>query len=169
MKKLLAPIIMLLAFTSLNAQNIACINTENILKEIPQYVSAQEELTVLSDKYKAIIEKEVGEIETLYNDYQQKKAAYSQAQRTAAENEIISREKSVQEKQKIYFGESGIMAKKSDELLLPIKKKVDSAISMAAKAGGYAMVLDLSAMPGVVYSEGLTDISDIVIQIYNNF
>lgn len=167
MRRLLISILFLLAFAPAWAQNIASISTEKILNSIPQYVAAQDQLNTLSDKYKAAIEKEVGEIEKLYNTYQENKFTYPAAQRSAAENEILSREKSVQEKQKIYFGEDGIMAQKSDELLLPIKKKVDAAIELVAKAAGYSMIIDLSTVQGVVYHGGLTDITDQVIQIYN--
>lgn len=167
MKKIIIALALLLPLVSINAQNIASVNTETILNSIPEYVSAQDQLNTLSDKYKAAIEKEVGEIEQLYNTYQQKKLTYPAAQRTAAENEILEREKAVKEKQKIYFGEDGIMALKSNELLLPIKERLDNAIAEAAKAGGYPMVIDLATAQGVVYYGGVTDISDEVLKIYN--
>ena len=57
MKKIVIVITALLAFIgTLSAQKIAYINTEDILNEIPSYVSAQNQLNTLSDKYKAAIE-----------------------------------------------------------------------------------------------------------------
>lgn len=167
MKKFFVSLLLILPFISAGAQTIVTINTEKLLKSIPAYVAAQDELASLNEKYKAAIQSEVDEIEKLYNDYQQKKYTLTASQRSAAENEILSREKSTQEKEKIYFGEDGIMSKKSDELLLPIKEKVDASIKAAALAGGYAMVVDLAIAQSVVYSEGAKDITEIVLQIYN--
>ena len=53
-------------------------------------------MSALNDKYKTAIQSDVDEIEKLYNDYQQKKYNMTASQRSAAENEILSREKSVQ-------------------------------------------------------------------------
>ncbi|MBQ0024802.1 MAG: OmpH family outer membrane protein [Bacteroidales bacterium] len=151
---------------SAGAQNMATINTETILNGIAEYLSAQKQLEVLQDQYKSAIEKEVSQIETLYNDYQSRKATYTASQRASAENEIIAREKSVQEKQKIYFGEDGLMARKTADLMDPIRVKVDKAVETAAKAGGYAIVFDLAVNQGVAFSS-LPDISQTVINIYN--
>ncbi|MBQ6958385.1 MAG: OmpH family outer membrane protein [Bacteroidales bacterium] len=167
MKKILIALVALLAcFGSVRAQKIGYINTENILSEIPAYVSAQQQLEALSDKYKAAIETELGKIETLYQNYQSNKNSMSSIQRQNAENEIISKERVVQEKQKIYFGEDGIMAKKAEELLSPIQKEVNKAIEDVAKLGGYDLILDLAAMQGVVYKKEALDLTEFVLVRY---
>jgi outer membrane protein len=167
MKKILIALVALLAcFGTARAQKIGYINTENILSEIPAYVSAQQQLEALSDKYKAAIETELGKIETLYQNYQSNKNSMSSIQRQNAENEIISKERVVQEKQKIYFGEDGIMAKKAEELLSPIQKEVNKAIEDVAKLGGYDLILDLAAMQGVVYKKEALDLTEFVLVRY---
>ena len=167
MKKTLIALVALLAcFGTARAQKIGYINTENILSEIPAYVSAQQQLEALSDKYKAAIETELGKIETLYQNYQSNKNSMSSIQRQNAENEIISKERVVQEKQKIYFGEDGIMAKKAEELLSPIQKEVNKAIEDVAKLGGYDLILDLAAMQGVVYKKEALDLTEFVLVRY---
>lgn len=164
MKRIIIPFAALLIVTfSASAQNIAYVNTEKILAEIPEYIEAQDNLSTLSDRYKASIESEIGNIETLYNDYQAKKNTMSASQRTAAEEQIIAKEKAVKEKQKIYFGEDGVMAKKSEELLLPIQKKVNTVIESLAKAGGYDIVLDLAIVQGIVYYDETKDFTTLVI------
>ena len=164
MKKIVIVITALLAFTgTLSAQKIAYINTEDILNEIPSYVSAQNQLNTLSDKYKAAIETELGKIESLYQVYQTSRGSMTAAQRKSAEDEIIAKERVVQEKQKIYFGEDGIMAKKAEELLGPVREQVDKAIRDVALKGGYDLVIDLAAMPGVVYKNNALDLSAAVL------
>ena len=169
MKRILISFVILLSgVVSLSAQKVAFVNTELILGEIPEYLQAQEELNSLSDTYKAAIETELDKIETLYNNYQARKATMTASQRSAAEEEIISKEKVVKEKQNIYFGQDGIMAKKSEELLIPIQKKVNNAIEKVAKKMDYSMVLDLAVTQGVVYYKESDDITDLVVSTMNS-
>ena len=169
MKRIFIAIVALLAgFGPLSAQKIGYINTDTILSEIPAYVAAQTQLDALSDKYKASIEAELGKIETLYQNYQSSKNSMSAAQRQNAENEIISKERVVQEKQKIYFGEDGIMAKKAEELLSPIQKEVNRAIEEVAKLGGYDLIIDLAAIQGVVYKNEALDLTQFVLVRYKD-
>ena len=167
MKRILISLVALLAcFGTLSAQKIGYINTEVILNEIPAYVAAQNQLNALSDKYKATIDAELEKIETLYQNYQSNRNTMNAAQRQNAENEIISKERVVQEKQKIYFGEDGIMAKKAEELLTPIRNEVDKAIEEVAKLGGYDLIVDLAALQGVVYKNEKLDLTQFVLVRY---
>lgn len=168
MKKSFLVIVALLVFIgTAGAQKIGYINTESILSEIPAYTAAQSQLDALSDKYKAQIETELGKIETLYQNYQASRNSMSASQRQNAENEIISKERVVQEKQRIYFGEDGIMAKKAEELLAPIRARVDKAIADVARMGGYDLVIDLAAVQGVVYKNESLDLTKFVLVKYN--
>ena len=167
MKRILtAAFALLLSMGALSAQKVAYVNTETLLNAIPAYVSAQKQLDELSEKYRTTIETELGKIETLYQNYQSSRSSMSATQRQNAENEIISKERVVQEKQKIYFGEDGIMAKRAEELLSPIRQAVDKAIAAEASAGGYDLILDLAAMPGIVYKNEALDLSDRVLARY---
>lgn len=168
MKKSFLVLVALLMFIgTAGAQKIGYINTESILSEIPAYTAAQSQLEALSDKYKAQIETELGKIETLYQNYQANRNSMSASQRQNAENEIISKERVVQEKQRIYFGEDGIMAKKAEELLAPIRTRVDKAIADVARMGGYDLVIDLAAVQGVVYKNEALDLTKFVLVKYN--
>ena len=167
MKRIIIALVALLAcFGSLSAQKIGYLNTETILGEIPAYVTAQSQLDALSDKYKATIETELGKVEALYQNYQANRASMTSTQRQNAENEIIQKERVVQEKQKIYFGEDGLMAKKAEELLAPIRKDVDKAIEEVARMGGYDMIIDLAVVQGVVYKNENHDLTQQVILRY---
>jgi len=167
MKRILISLIAILAcIGTLSAQKIGFINTDEILNEIPEYVAAQSQLNALSDKYKATIDAELEKVEKLYQNYQSNRNTMNAAQRQNAENEIISKERVVQEKQKIYFGEDGIMAKKVEELLTPIRNDVDKVIEEVAKLGGYDLIVDLAALQGVVYKNESLDLTQFVLVRY---
>ncbi|MBQ7222654.1 MAG: OmpH family outer membrane protein [Bacteroidales bacterium] len=147
-----------------NAQNVAFISTEKVLESLKSYVDAQSELNALAEKYQASIQQDVDELDAIYREYQQNKAYYSQQQQTARENYIIDREKAINEKQETFFGEQGVMAIRSENLLKPIKEKVQAAIDTVAARHGYVIVLDTSVMPGVVYKNDKFDLTNEVIE-----
>ncbi len=157
-------VVILCGFT-LSAQKVGYIDTELILKEIPDYQTAQQQLNELADKYKAAIESEVGTIDALYRTYQSQKNNMTATQRAAKEEEIISKEKVVKEKQKIYFGEDGIMAKKSEELLTPIQNRITAAIEVLSSTDEYVMIIDLAVATGVVYKNAKYDLTQDVLKI----
>ena len=163
-KGLIIALAMLVGALQLNAQKIGYIDTEKILKAIPAYKSAQTQLETLSEQYQSKIESEYSKIEVMYNNYQRQKATMSAQARAQKENEIIEREKTVKQLQMSYFGQDGLMQKKSAELLDPIKNKVNAAIEKVASGGGYMILLDVAAMQGVAYKNEADDLSHLVIK-----
>lgn len=173
MKKILLTMVtgLLLGF-QLNAQTVALpkgkvgyINTETILAAIPEYKLSQEKLEALGKQYKDKVEGEVKKIEMLYANYQSAKGSLNEYQREQRENEIISLERNVKEQQKVYFGQDGVMQKKSEELLNPIKTKVQQAIDKIAKEGNFMLIFDLAAMQGVAYASESDNLSGMVIKV----
>ncbi|MEF9932115.1 MAG: OmpH family outer membrane protein [Bacteroidales bacterium] len=169
---LIVTIVILFAAMQVNAQSansigakIGYINTETILSQIPEYKVAQEKLEVLSNQYKERVDGEVKKIEILYQSYQSSKATLSEQVRVQRENEIINRERSVKELQKTYFGQDGVMQKKSEELLTPIKDKIQQAIDKIAKDGNFMLIFDLAALQGVAYSNANDNLSNLVLKI----
>lgn len=160
MKKVLIIIvsIFLCSFVS-SGQKVGYLNTQTILTQVPEYNSAVQTLEKLSDQYKQYIEKEKAKIDQAYAKYQSERAYLGESARQVKENEIITMERNLQAKQKEYFGENGVMAKKSEQLLNPIKAKVDNAIRKVAQKGGYSLIIDLSVVQGVAYYNEAEDLS----------
>ena len=145
------------------AQSVGYVDTEKILSCIQEYQDAQNELNTLAEKYKADIQKDVDAIDNLYRDYMSKKASLSAAQQQAKENEIISKEKAVKEKEESYFGEKGVLTKRSEKLISPIQEVVEEAIQKVAESRGCSMVLDLTVTTGIVYKNPKYDLTNAVI------
>lgn len=149
----------------LNAQRVGFLDTEKILASIPEYNSAKSQLESLEKGYRTKVENEFAAIEKLYNAYQANKGTMSQVVRAQKENEIISKEEAAKKFQESYFGENGIMQKKSQELLSPIKERVQAAIERVAKSGGYMMIVDIASQSGVIYTNSQYDLSQEVIKV----
>ena len=161
---LVIAVAMLFASLQMSAQKVGYINTEKILSVIPEYKSAQIQLENLSKQYSQKIESEYAKIETMYQTYQQQKGSLSAQVRAQRENEIISREQNVKELQKTYFGQDGLMQKKSEELLNPLKERVDAAIKKIAENGNFMIIFDTSIMQGIAYAKESDDLSGLVIR-----
>ena len=154
-------VILAVCFTtvlSASAQAVGYVDTEKILSCIQEYLDAQSELNDLADKYKADIQKDVDAIDVLYRDYMAKKSTMSVAQQQAKENDIIAKEK--EEK---YFGEQGILTKRSEKLISPIQEVVEQAIQKVADSRGCSIVMDVTVATGIVYKNSKYDLTNAVI------
>lgn len=164
MKKVFAILaVCFMTVLSASAQSVGYVDTEKILSCIQEYLDAQNELNNLAEKYKADIQKDVDEIDALYRDYMAKKSSMSAAAQQTKENEIISKEKAVQEKEDKYFGEEGILTKRSEKLISPIQEVVEDAIQKVAESRGCSMVIDVTVATGIVYKNSRYDLTDAVI------
>ena len=155
----------LFSAVALNAQKIGYVNSETILNSLPSYTAAQQQLETLAGQYKSTLDKQLAQVENLYNAYQQQKSRLSASQRSTKENEIISLERSVKQRQEQYFGENGAMAKRQAELIDPIRKQVENAIDNFAKQHGYTLILDITGAPGVMYLDERADVTQQIINL----
>ncbi len=141
------------------AQTTGYVNTETILSRIPEYVQAQQQLERLSKQYETQLANEVKVIEDLFARYQAERAQLNEVQRQARENDIISKERVVKQKQQDIFGQEGVMSNKSKELLDPIREYVQNAINEVARETGTLMIFDVAAMQGVIYRDPRADLT----------
>ncbi|NLD22176.1 MAG: OmpH family outer membrane protein [Bacteroidales bacterium] len=168
MKKIALSICLALAASiGLQAQSVCYINTEDILASVPEYQSVQADLNDLAEKYRATIESEYDDINALYKDYQNKKASLSASERQQREDEIITKEKALKTKQNTFFGEDGVMANKSEELLAPIKTKLQNAIDAVAYKNNCSMIIDLAVTTGIVFKNDRYDLTQQTIEYLN--
>lgn len=145
------------------AQSVGYVDTEKILSCIQEYLDAQNELNTLAEKYKAEIQKDADAIDALYRDYMSRKTSLSAASQQAKENEIIAKEKAMKEKEEKYFGEEGVLTKRSEKLISPIQEVVETAIQKVAASRGCSLVLDLTVTTGIVYKDPKYDLTNAVI------
>jgi outer membrane protein len=150
--------------TAVQAQKFAYVDTEYILEKIPEYTAAQKQIEQLSNQYQSTIETEIKKVDQLFRTYQTEKGRLNDAQRQLREQEIITREQTVKELQKTYFGQEGTVTKRTEALIQPIKDKVQRAIDALAREGGYAVIFDIAAAPGFIYTNPVYDLSNRVLE-----
>jgi len=145
-------------------QSIAYIDMQYILKNLPQYEQANEQLTMLSKRWQKEIDAVQQDARVMATNYQTEQIFLSEAMRTQREQEIVQKEQEVLELKRRYFGPEGELYKKREALIKPIQDEIYNAIQDLANEKRIDIVKDRSADPSLIYMSSKLDISDQVLQ-----
>ena len=164
MKKLLF-LFSFLFFGSISvfAQRFAYLDTEFILKHIPEYTSSQKQLDALSQQWQKEADNRFGEIERLYKAYQADQVLLTEEMRKRRENEIVEKEKAAKEYQRLKFGFEGELYQQRIKLIKPIQDRVSDAVKAVAEAGQLDMIFDKNSDLILLYASLRLDKSNDVI------
>jgi outer membrane protein len=165
-KYLLIAILSLTAFLPITAQkfSVAYVDMQYILKNLPQYETANEQLNMISRRWQKDIDAAQNEVKVLTANYQTEQIFLSEDMQQRREEEILAKEQEVLELKRKYFGQDGEWYKKRESLLKPIQDEIYNAIQDIANEKGYDVVKDRSSEPSLIYMSGKLDISDQVLQ-----
>jgi outer membrane protein len=164
MKKILFFAVMLMAVQFASAQKYVFVDSEYILKNIPAYEAANEQLSQLSVGWQKEVEALYKEVSALYEAYQTENVFLSNEMKKKKESEIVEKEKNAKALQNKYFGQNGELFKKRESLIKPIQDDIYNAILEIAGEKSYAAVFDKASGIGVMYSDSKYDISDVVLE-----
>lgn len=147
-----------------NAQKYALIDMEYILKNVPAYERANEQLNQVSKKWQAEVEALNIEASTMYKNYQNEVVFLSQEQKKAKQKAIMNKEKEASELKKKYFGPEGELFKKREALMGPIQEEIYNAVKEVSDLRGYSLVLDRASNSGIIFGSPKIDISNEVLK-----
>ena len=145
------------------AQNFALVDMEYILKNIPAYERANEQLNQTSKKWQAEVEAVNLQAQTLYKNYQNEVVFLSAEQKKTREEEILKKEKEASDLKKKYFAPEGELFKKRESLVGPIQDEIYNAVKAIAEQKGYQLILDRASDNGIVFASPSADISNDVL------
>lgn len=163
MKKILTVALLAIMAMTANAQKFALIDMDYILKNIPAYERANEQLNQVSKKWQAEVEAINTEAQTLYKNYQNEVVFLSQEQKKAKQEAIMQKEKEASELKKKYFGPEGELFKKRESLMSPIQNEIYNAVKDISDLRGYSLVLDRASDSGIIFGSPKIDISNEVL------
>lgn len=146
------------------AQKFALIDMEYILKNVPAYERASEQLNQVSKKWQAEVEALNTEAGTLYKNYQNEVVFLSEEQKKQRQEAIMQKEKEASELKRKYFGPEGELYKKRASLMTPIQDEIYNAVKEISDQRGYSLVLDRAGDNGIIYGSPKIDISNEVLQ-----
>ncbi len=144
MKKFILAIVLIVSAFCASAQRLAYVDSEYILKSIPEYKSAQKQLDNISKVWQKEIDTKFKEIDKMYQAYQADQVLLSEEMRKRRENEIIDKEKEAKDYQKLKFGFEGDLFKERIKLIKPIQDKVAQTIKDYAEREDLDIIIDKS-------------------------
>ncbi|MBR5855370.1 MAG: OmpH family outer membrane protein [Paludibacteraceae bacterium] len=144
--------------------SVAYLDMQYILKNLPQYETANEQLTMISKRWQKEIDTAQKEVQILTSNYQTEQIFLSADMKQKREKEILEKERYVLELKRKYFGEGGEWYNKRESLLKPIQEEIYNAVQEIANEKRYDVVKDRSAEPSLIYMSSRLDISDQVLE-----
>jgi len=146
-----------------NAQRFGYIDTDFILKKMPDYAKAQDEINQLSEAWEKEIQGMAKKIEAQYSSLQAEQVLLTEAMRKERTEAIQKKEAELKEYQKKVFGFGGLFFLKKQELIKPIQDKVWDAVDKVAKQNNLAIVFDKAGELVMIYTDPRFDYTDFVL------
>ena len=164
MRKILS-ILLIATVVSISAvaQKTVFVDTDYILKNIPAYETANDQLNTFSKKYEEEVKAKLQEVEKLYDTYRNESVFLTNDIKVSRENEIVQKEQDAKKLQQKYFGQNGELFKQREVLIKPIQEQIFNAISQLAQEKSYSAVWDKASATGLMFSDKSLDISDAVL------
>ena len=163
MKKILMMFAMLAVAFTASAQKFALVDMEYILKNIPAYERANEQLTQVAKKWQAEVDALNTEAQTMYKNYQNEVVFLSQEQKKERQEAIMNKEKEASGLKRKYFGPEGELFKKRTSLMTPIQEEIYNAVKDIADLRGYSLILDRASDTSIIFGSPKIDISNEVL------
>jgi outer membrane protein len=164
MKKILITLsLTLITVASAWAQRFAFVDSDYILKHVPEYASSQKQLAALSDQFQKEVDGRFQEIDRLYKAYQADQVLMTGDMKKRRETEIVDKERAAKDFQRSKFGPDGELAQRSTALVKPIQDRVAKAVQAVAEEEGLDMVFDKNSEVMMLYANPRYDKSAQVI------
>ena len=163
MKRVWMALMAVIVAATVNAQKFALVDMDYILKNIPAYERANEQLNQVSKKWQAEVDALTSEAQTLYKNYQSEAVFLSEEQKTKREEAVVAKEKEPAELKRKYFGPEGELYKKRQSLLKPIQDDVYNAVKKVSEERGYQVIFDRASSQSIIFASPKIDVSNEVL------
>ena len=164
MKKILLTLVVAAGFALAgSAQKFALIDMEYILKKVPQYEMATEQLNQLSQRWQKEVEVASKEADEMYKQYLSDKVFLTEEQVKKREEEIVAKEQETTELRYKYFGPEGELYKKRQTLMKPIQDDIYNAVKKLSEERGYQAIFDRASSANIIYASPRIDVSNEVL------
>ena len=136
------------AFAAESAQKIGVVDYGKIFQMMPETKAAEQSMQTMKNQSGAELAKQ-------QTAFQQAVQAYQKAGKPNAVKEKALRDQQ-EALQKSAMEKQNLLAKKEQELVAPIRQKIDATVAAVAQKDGYSMIFDRNAR---VYGDEQSDIT----------
>ena len=152
-----------IATTGPFAQRFAYVDSDYILKHMPEYLSVQKQLNALSDEWQKQVYNKFEEVDRLYKAYQADQVLMTPDMKKRREAEIAEKEKAAKDFQRQKFGPEGELTQRSNALIKPIQDRIAKAVQAVAENDNLDMIFDKNSEVIMLYANPRYDKSADVI------
>ena len=164
MKRLILAIVAVVSLGfAANAQKFAIVDMAYILRNVPSWEMANEQLNQVSQRWEKEVTELSKEAENMYKNYQADMVFLTDDQKKKREEAIVAKEKEVTDLRYKYFGPEGELYKKRQSLMKPIQEEVYNAVKAVAEEKGYQVIFDRDSSQSIVFSSPRIDVSNDVL------
>ncbi|WP_290072192.1 OmpH family outer membrane protein [Paramuribaculum intestinale] len=145
------------------AQKFALIDMEYVLKNIPAYEIANEQVNQMSLRWQKEVDVLAEEADKMYKDYQSNMVFLTDEQKQKREKEITAKEKAAAELRQKYFGPEGDLFVLRQKLMEPIQDEVYNAVKAVSEERGFQCIFDRASSADIIFASPRIDISNEVL------
>lgn len=144
-------------------QKFALVNMDYVLRNLPDYEMANEQLNQVSQRWEKEIVALQKEAETMYKNYQADMVFLTQEQQNKRAEEVAAKEKEVAELRSKYFGPEGELYKKRQSLMKPIQENIYNAVKAVSEERKYQVIFDRASSQSIIFASPTIDVSNEVL------
>lgn len=145
------------------AQKFALVDMEYVLKNIPTYEIANEQVNQMSLRWQKEVDVLAEEADKMYKDYQSNMVFLTDEQKQKREKEITAKEKAAAELRQKYFGPEGDLFVLRQKLMEPIQDEVYNAVKAVSEERGFKCIFDRASSADIIFASPRIDISNEVL------
>ena len=145
------------------AQKFALIDMEYVLKNIPTYEIANEQVNQMSLRWQKEVDVLAEEADKMYKDYQSNMVFLTDEQKQKREKEITAKEKAAAELRQKYFGPEDDLFVLRQKLMEPIQDEVYNAVKAVSEERGFQCIFDRASSADIIFASPRIDISNEVL------
>jgi outer membrane protein len=146
-------------------QEIAYVDSEYILKQMPEYATVQQRLDRLTKQWEQEISAQKARVDTLQEEFRARELLYTDEERKQQRQKIEQARQKVQQLRQRYFGpEQGQLYQRQKKLMRPIQERVLAAVETIAEGEDYDYVVDKSGPALFMYTNEEYNLTDDVLE-----
>jgi outer membrane protein len=157
----------LLPLFGIAQQKIGFMDSESIMKQLPEAQDAQKKIDILIQNWKDDIADMEKDWKTRFDAYDKRKLIMSDQSRANTEKELQELDKKIMDYRTQKFGQNGELSKKQLEVVKPIQDKIYQALQEIAKEDSYDFVFDKSGQLSLLITNDKFDLTTKVLDRFN--
>lgn len=145
-------------------QKLGHFDSEYVLNQLPEYAEKQKELEALAKTYDKEVRSLYDELEKMRAELRANEVLLTPAMIEDRKKAIEAKNQEAINKNTELFGFDGLYYKKVEELLTPLRTKVNLAVEVVGKKFGLDYIFDKAADVGIIYSNPDHDYTEFILE-----